>query len=587
MAVRGAEESRIQGIGVSPGIAHGPLFIISRDEPVAPRREIREGDLPGELRRLEKAIQLTREQLLEIQRDTAARLGGAEAGVFEAHLLVLEDATLLGAVHKQLEMSRHNVESVYAHVIRRYSDALENVPDSYLRERAADVRDVGRRVLRNLMGTEDRPFAGITAPCVVAAHDLAPSDTARLPRDLVLGFVTYAGSKTSHTAIMARSMDIPAVVGIHPDPSHLEEGTQVIVDGYGGLLILHPSPATVASFGAIETRHEQVEESLEALRATPAVTTDGRRVVLSANIEMLEDLPWVLESGAEGIGLFRSEFLFTGRRDAPEEEEQYQAYVKAARAVAPNHVVLRTLDIGGDKFLDRMQEESEANPFLGLRAIRFCLVHKPLFRVQLRAMLRASVEGNVRIMYPMVSGIDEVRLANRLLEEERARLLGEGVRVPEALEIGVMIEVPSAAMTAEILAEEADFFSIGTNDLIQYSIAIDRGNELLAHLYQPTHPGILRLIQRTIEAGHAAGISVSVCGEMAGEITLVPLLLGMGVDELSTGAALVPRIKKVVRSVAHSEMRKLAEELLANPSGEAIQEKLAAFAKERFGDLLD
>jgi phosphotransferase system enzyme I (PtsI) len=582
-----AGEFRLHGIAAAPGMARATLVVIEEDETSVPCYPIDPGETHSELARLETAIQKTRDQLLSIQQQVSNTIGEEDAAVFEAHLLVLEDSTLLGAVNKQLQLKHLNVEHIYNHVASHYADALAGLDDPYLRERAADVRDICRRVLMNLAGRDTLGLPRIDSPCILVAHDLSPSQTAVLPRDKVLGFVTRVGSRTSHSAIMARALDIPAVVGMEEAGPRLQTGMVALLDGNHGLLIVNPSEETIVSYGAAESRHSAITLSLESLRDTRSVTQDDHPVILSANMELLAEIPSVLQSGAEGVGLFRSEFLFVGRDRFPNEEEQYHAYLEAARAMKPNPIILRTLDIGGDKLLEHFPEALESNPFLGVRAIRFCLAHPDIFRVQLRAMLRAAVEGNVRIMYPMISGVEEVLSANALLFEERDRLRSQGVPVPDTLDIGAMIETPSAALTAGRIAREVKFLSIGTNDLIQYSIAIDRGNERLAHLYQPTHPAILHLISRIIQSGHEAGVWVGVCGEMAGEFVMTPLLVGLGVDELSCGAALVPRVKRVIRGIRYDEVRTLTEGLFRLDSAEEIQSRLEDFARDRFPDLFE
>ncbi len=580
------EEFTVSGIPVSPGISVGKLFVISNEEQPVPCHNITLEQVPSEWERFENAISKTKQQLLDIQKQMAKNVGDSDAGIFEAHLLVLEDATILAAVKKQLAQRLQNIEHVYQHIISQYAKALANVDDPYLAERAADVLDVCRRVISNLISRNISLRDIITEPCIVVAHDLTPSDTAQLPRDLVLGFATHLGSRTSHTAIIARSMDLPAVVGLDPTP-HLQTGLMAVLDGYHGLIIVNPKPETLERFKKEEQRHEQIEKELTKLHDEKAVTPDDRKIILSANIELLSDLPDCVEAGAEGIGLFRTEFLFANRPDLPDEQEQFEIYRQAARAVKPHSVILRTLDLGGDKLFTSMHSSTITNPFLGVRAIRFCLAHPEIFRTQLRAMLRASTEDNVKIMYPMITTVDEVREANRYLELELKSLRAARIPIPERIEVGIMVEVPAAALTAPALAEEVDFFSIGTNDLIQYTMACDRGNEQLAYLYEPAHPGVLRLIQYTIDAAHAAGIWVGVCGEAAGDVEIVPLLLGLGIDELSVGAAQVPRVKRVIRSLTYSEARQLAIEALSYRSVKEVRARLRALAQERFPELLE
>ncbi|HEY2122241.1 MAG TPA: phosphoenolpyruvate--protein phosphotransferase, partial [Chthoniobacterales bacterium] len=454
------------------------------------------------------------------------------------------------------------------------------------RERAFDIHDVTRRVIRNLLGRSTKTLGTLDVPQVVVAHNITPSDTAMLNRQLVLGFATDVGSRTSHTAIMARSLNIPAVVGLKDISEQLRPGEHVLLDGTNGVVILNPSDQTLWEYGEIEVKLEHVEEVLTGLRDTVSTTSDGRHVVLSANIELPEDVPLVIEAGAEGIGLYRTEFFFLNKNDLPTEEEQYETYRSVAEAMQPESIIIRTLDIGGDKFLSHSHLPAEINPFLGCRAIRFCLDRPDIFKAQLRAILRVSALGNVRMMFPMISGLSELRQAKEVLESCKAELREEGTPFKEDIEVGIMIEVPSAVLVADALATEVDFFSIGTNDLIQYTIAVDRVNERIAHLYEPTHPAILRLIEMTVSAAHAHGIWVGVCGEMAGEITLTPLLLALGVDELSVSTGLVPRVKKAVQTLDTKECSKLLEEIHGLTSATDILARCEEVARKHYAELL-
>ena len=580
------QERRFQGVGVSPGIARGTIFVYRPEDEAPPLRRIKEGEIPEEIARFEAALIATRVQILEMQHRIAESIGAKDAGIFDAHLLVVEDRTLIDEVLRTLARDKTNVEHVFQSVAGRYAKTLSEIDDPYLRERALDIHDVTRRVVRNLMGKDSRDLASITTPHILIAHNLAPSDTAQLNRQLVLGFGTDMGSKTSHTAIMARSLNIPAVVGLHDASAQLATGDHILLDGYNGLIIVNPSDQTLWEYGELEVKKTEVEEQLTQLRETSSTTLDGRHVILSANIELPDDLEQVQQSGAEGVGLYRTEFFYIGKSELPTEEDQYQAYRKVAESVLPHNVIIRTLDLGGDKFMSALHMPEELNPFLGWRAIRFCLERVDIFKTQLRAMLRASAVGNVKIMYPMISGVDELRRANLILEECRQELLAEGKPFNEDLEVGAMIEIPSAAIAADILAREVDFFSIGTNDLIQYSIAVDRLNEHIAHLYEPTHPAIIRLIRMTVDAAHAHNLWVGVCGEMGGDIVLTPLLLGLGVDELSTGAALVPRVKRAVQALDIAACLKLIDEIKSLDSAAAILAKCEEVARAHYPELL-
>ncbi|MEQ1859845.1 MAG: phosphoenolpyruvate--protein phosphotransferase [Chthoniobacteraceae bacterium] len=578
-------ERRYQGVGVSPGIARGTIFLHRPDDEDPPVTRITEADVPGEMARFETALIQTRHQILEMQQRIAESIGAKDAGIFDAHLLVVEDRTLIDEVIRVLQRDKVNVAHVFHEVSSRYSKTLAAIDDPYLRERAVDIHDVARRVIHNLLGKEGSALNSVLTPHLLVSHNLTPSDTAQLNRAIVLGFATDVGSKTSHTAIMARSLNIPAVVGLHDASEQLATGDHALLDGYNGLLVINPSDQTLWEYGELEVKKTKVNQGLARLRDTESTTLDGRHVVLSANIELPEDVEQVKQCGAEGVGLYRTEFFYLAKHELPGEQAQTDAYRQVAEALAPQPVIIRTLDLGGDKFMSALNLPEELNPFLGWRAIRFCLARKDIFKTQLRAILRASAVGNVKMMYPMISGIDELRQAKAVLDECRAELRAEGVPFDERMEVGAMIEVPSAAIAADLLAPEVDFFSVGTNDLIQYSIAVDRLNEHIAHLYEPTHPSIVRLLKMTIDAAHANNRWAGVCGEMAGDIALTPLLIGLGVDELSAGAAAVPRIKRAVQALDFRACQQLVEDIRPLDSAGAILAKCEAVARSHYGEL--
>jgi phosphotransferase system enzyme I (PtsI) len=580
-------EKRFQGVPVSQGIAHFPALVqYTEDEEIQPRA-VHEDELAAEVARFESALIATRVELLDIQRRIVTAIGAEDASIFDAHLLVVEDRTLIDEVLRGLDREHKNVEFVFQEVVRKYCDTLESIDDPYLRERVVDIQDVARRVIRHLLGKAPLNPAAHSHPHIVVAHNLSPADTAQLDRTLVCGFVTEAGSKTSHTAILARSLEIPAIVGMQGITQQIQVGDDILVDGYTGLLILNPSRETLLEYGRIEQQKEKVVERLRAIRETASTTRDGRHITLSANIDLPGDIEEAGAHGAEGIGLFRTEFLFLHRGDLPGEDEQFEHYRRAAELSLPHSVIIRTLDIGGDKTAPGLEFEREENPFLGCRAIRYCLDHPGVFKTQLRAILRAAGTGNVRIMYPMISGLEELRRANRILEECKQELSSAGILFNPFVEVGVMIETPSAVFVADHLAREARFLSIGTNDLIQYAIAVDRLNDRIAHLYNPTHPAILRMIKMTVDAGKAHGIWTGVCGEMASDILLTPLLIGLGVDELSAASVLVPRIKKAVQSLDAGVCEALAAEALAMDDSAAILDRSRALAREHYADLID
>lgn len=568
-------------------MACAKIHVVRDDLDDVSRYRIAPSQVPDEIGRFETALIQTRMQILEMQQRIAESIGAKDAAIFDAHLLVVEDRTLIDEVLRKLETDLCNVEWVFQEVATRYAETLNKIDDPYLRERALDIQDVTKRVIRNLQGKAPKTFLALSESHILVAHNLTPSDTASINRANVLGVATDLGSRTSHAAILARSLNIPAVVGLHDITAKLETGQHVLIDGSDGLLIVNPAPETIAHYAELESRRARVVARLKELRTTRSTTRDGRHIVLSANIELPEDVEAVAANGAEGIGLYRTEFLYLNRTTLPTEDEQFETYRKVAQRVRPDPLIIRTFDLGGDKLAPGTVDiTDELNPFLGWRAIRLCLENIDIFKTQLRAILRASAVGNIKIMFPMISGLEELRGANAVLAECHEELRRSGVPLGEEIEVGAMIEIPSAALCANVLASEVDFFSIGTNDLIQYTLAVDRVNEKIAHLYEPTHPAILRLLKMIAEAAHAHHIWVGVCGEMAGDIALVPLLLGLGVDELSAAATLVPRVKRAVQSLAIPECRELVEETLKLNTSSEILARCLELADTRYGDLL-
>jgi phosphoenolpyruvate-protein phosphotransferase (PTS system enzyme I) len=581
------QEIRFEGAGVSPGMACGKIHVVRDEFDDVVRYRIAPSQVADEIGRFETALIQTRMQILEMQQRIAESIGTKDAAIFDAHLLVVEDRTLIDEVLRKLETDLCNVEWVFQEVATRYAETLNKIDDPYLRERALDIQDVTKRVIRNLQGKAPKTFIALSEPHILIAHNLTPSDTASINRANVLGIATDLGSRTSHTAILARSLNIPAVVGLHDITAKLETGQHVLLDGSDGLLIINPSPETIAYYAEIESRRARVTAQLKELRTTRSTTRDGRHIVLSANIELPEDVEAVAANGAEGIGLYRTEFLYLNRSTLPTEHEQFETYRKVAERVRPDPLIIRTFDLGGDKLAPGTVDiTDELNPFLGWRAIRLCLENIDIFKTQLRAILRASAVGNIKIMFPMISGLEELRHAKAVLAECKEELHRSGVPVGEEIEVGAMIEIPSAAICANVLALEVDFFSIGTNDLIQYALAVDRVNEKIAHLYEPTHPAVLRLLKMVADAAHANDIWVGVCGEMAGNVALVPLLLGLGMDELSAGATRVPRVKRAVQSLTIPECRELVEATLKLNTASEILARCLELADKRYGDLL-
>ncbi len=575
------------GAGASPGIVRGKIHVVRDELDDVPRYRIAPSQIADEIGRFEAALIQTRMQILKMQQRIAESIGTKDAAIFDAHLLVVEDRTLIDEVLRKLETDLWNVEWVFQEVATRYAATLSKIDDPYLRERALDIQDVCKRVIRNLQGKAPRAFLALTEPHILVAHNLTPSDTASMNKKHVLGIATDLGSRTSHAAIMARSLNIPAIVGLHDITAKLETGQYVLLDGIDGVLIVNPTAETLAKYAEIESKRAKVVAQLKELRETTSTTRDGRHIVLSANIELPEDVEAVFANGAEGIGLYRTEFLYLNRNTLPTEEEQYETYRQVAERVRPHPLIIRTFDLGGDKLAaGTVDMTDELNPFLGWRAIRFCLENIDIFKTQLSAILRASTVGNVKIMFPMISGLDELRRAIEVLAECKEELRKAEIDIADKIEVGAMIEIPSAAISANVLAREVDFFSIGTNDLIQYALAVDRVNEKIAHLYEPTHPAVVRLLKMIADAAHANNIWVGVCGEMAGDIALTPLLLGLGMDELSTSAMLVPRVKRAVQSLAIPECRELVEETLKLDTPSEILARCLELADKHYGDLL-
>ena len=573
-------ETVYRGIPVSSGVARGKILVLGKPRHTISKQILAESELAGEVSRLQKALVQTRHEILEVQRKVTAAMGASEGSIFDAHLLVIEDRTLIDEVVRLIQEQHTNAEHAFHTVAERYATTLAAIADEYLRERAGDMRDVTSRVLNNLLGkAENFDLRDLVEPVIILSNDLTPSSTAQMDRTKVLGFATDVGSKTSHTAIMARSLRIPGVVGLKNISEELQTGQYALLDGYNGTVILNPTDQTLFEYGQLIRRQVSLGEKLRDVAHQPAVTLDGRSIVLSANIEQADDAAAVKASGAEGVGLFRTEYLFISRDELPSEERQFEEYSRIAAALKPQAVVIRTLDLGGDKFLSHLQVPTEMNPFLGWRAIRYCLQQKDIFRNQLRAILRASAHGNIKMMYPMISGLDELNQANALVEEYKSELRKEGIAFDENLEIGAMIEIPSAALIADSLAKRTKFFSLGTNDLIQYTLAVDRMNEKIAHLYEPTHPAILRLIKATVDAARKNKTWVSVCGEMAGDPVLTPLLLGLGVDELSAAPSIVPQIKYMIRRLKTSETTALAEFALSCESASEILARCQELAR--------
>ena len=580
-------ETVYQGIPASPGISIGPVHAVARGFAAPDVYEIPESEIPRERERFQTAVETTKHQLDEL-RERIERLSGEEDSmIFEAHKMLLEDRALLDRVNGAIAGRCQNAEYAFYAVMQNFLEAMRRIPDPYLRERTADIEDICQRVLRNFRPDEDQRSSAPDEQHILVAYDLSPSDTAAINRRHVLGFATELGSVNSHTAIVARALGIPAIVGIEGTLIDIRTLTPGVLDGYTGKLILYPSEETVAKYRTLQSEKDLVRLSLEAKRGQATDTTDGRPITLSSNIELVDELTLVKNSGAKGVGLYRTEFFLLNGEEMPGEMRQAEVYSRVARELAPNQVIIRTLDAGGDKLPVEPLTEPEPNPFLGWRGIRVSLARPSMFREQLRAILRASAHGKVAMMFPLVSGIGEILRAKEIVRDCMDSLTREGVPFDEHIPVGIMIEVPSAAIMADILAPEVDFFSIGTNDLIQYTVAVDRVNPHVAELYRSTHPAVIRLIKNTIDAATANGIWTGVCGEMAGDLRLTPLLIGLGVEELSVGPQQVPRVGHAIRSLSHSECAAMAATALKERRSKDILDLSLSLARKYYANLLD
>jgi phosphotransferase system enzyme I (PtsI) len=576
----------LTGISAAPGIVIGRAFLYRDDnDRKIPRYAINPEQVQGELERFVVAVQNAAAELRSLKEETRD-LNKEQGAIFQAHLMMVEDPDFHYQIKARLESNYENIEWIVFEVSRDLVQKLMQSPDAYLRERAADVADVSRRIINQLQGIQHFSLADLEDDVILVVHNLLPSDALAMNKDRVKALVMDMGSRTSHTAILIRSFAIPSVLGLSTAVREIRNGDLIIVDGGTGQVILEPDEPALIDYQAKELNHRRSSKELSALRKLPAQTTDGCRVILKANIGIPEEAENLDRYGAEGIGLYRSEFLFL-QAGQDSEEQQYQAYSRVVKAMGGKPVTIRTVDVGGDKLIPAMKSVNEENPLLGWRAIRFSLSLPNLFKTQLRAILRASAEGPVKIMFPMISGIEELEAALAILEEAKDECRKTGQSFAEDIAVGTMIEIPAAVMTADILAEKSAFFSIGTNDLIQYTLAADRGNEKVSYLAQPTHPAVLRFIQRTIDAAHEKGIEAAMCGELAGDPSVTALLLGMGLDEFSMAAISIPQIKRIIRAVDYQSCRALAEKALAATSYKQVQSLVQEWLAGHFPDLGD
>lgn len=579
-------EIHLRGIGVSPGIAIGAAERIGRSLEEPERLSIERDQVELERGRFREAIARTRKEIIELQAEIGSEKEGAN--ILDAHLLILEDVAIVNEVLRIVEAERISIDWCYYSVSKRYIDSLRKISDPYLRERAVDIEDVAKRLLFNLKqeegSTKLRPQQSNTS--ILLARDLSPSDTVALDRNQIRAFATELGSPTSHSAIMARSLNIPAVVALHGIPEDFAAGDIAIVDGQHGIVILNPTEKTLQDYRRRRKSEKHMLSELDTLRSAETRTADGHKITLSANIEFVEELDSILERGAEGIGLYRTEFFYLSQKELRTEENQAANYSKVAAAIHPHAAIIRTLDIGGDKLFPELFENPEPNPFLGWRGIRVSLDRQEEFRAQLRAILRASAFGKIRVMFPFVSALEEVRAARQQLDLAKEELREKGIDFDDHIEVGVMIEIPSAVLIADHLAREVDFFSIGTNDLVQYTTAVDRVNDRVAHLYQPAHPAVTALVRETVEAAHRNGIWCGICGEVASDPLLAPLWVGLGIDELSVGGAQLLRMRRALSRLDSAECRQLAEDIRPCGSSAEIIALCRALAEKAYPELL-
>jgi phosphotransferase system enzyme I (PtsI) len=572
---------KFKGMGVSPGIVIGKAYVLNRESVKAEIRNISPDQVATELRRFDQALTASIAQLGSVKKQFSDRIGESHAYILESHILMLQDTMLTDGVRDVIRKDLITAEGALKKVLDQFLAVFNGIEDDYLKERKSDIIHVGERLLQNLAGDEQKSLSDLHEDVIVVAHDLTPADTMQMDRKHVKGFVTDLGGRTSHTVIMARSLEIPAVVGMANFTSRVRTGDPLVINGSSGSVIVHPDSETFNRYLEKQRKYIYFEKELQKLAHLAAETLDGCKVRLAANIETPDDVCGVLEHGADGVGLFRTEFLYLNRSDLPSEEEQYQAYKSALEMVYPETVIIRTLDLGGDKLARHIPYPGESNPSMGLRAIRFCLEHRDIFRTQLRALARAGLFGNLKIMFPMISGLREIRMAKEIYYDVLEELRRERILFQEDVPLGVMIEVPSAAIVVDLIVNEVDFISIGTNDLIQYSLAIDRVNEHVAYLYEPLHPAVMRMVKHVMTVAREGNIPAAMCGEVAGDPLYASALMGLGLREFSMNPVSVPRVKRIIRRVTLEDSRMLAREILDLSTAREIEE----WTKERMRQL--
>ena len=566
-----------KGTAASPGIVLGKALVLEHNELVIEKKSI--SDVDKEIERLNDAVAISKAELEKVRDKAKVELGEEEAQIFESHLLVLEDPELLGSAIDKVKSENVNADFALNEIKEMFVGMFEAMDNEYMRERAADIKDVTNRILRHLLGVKIVDLAALEDEVVLVAHDLTPSDTAQLDRSLVVGFLTNIGGRTSHSAIMARSLEIPAVVACKTITEEVKDGDLIVLDGIEGTVMINPDETTVKEYETKRAEFIAYKEELKKLVNEKTITTDGHQVELVANIGSAKDLAGVKDNGGEGVVLFRTEFLYMESAELPTEEQQFEVYKEVLEGMEGKPVVVRTLDIGGDKEIEAIDLPKEMNPFLGVRAIRLCFQREDIFRTQLRALLRASVYGDLRIMFPMIATLQEFRKAKGILMEEKEKLVAEGVKVSDTLQVGIMIEIPAAAVLAHKFAKEVDFFSVGTNDLVQYTFAADRMSSGVSYLYQPFNPSILNLLKHVIDSAHAEGKWAGMCGEMAGEAIAAPLLLGLGLDEFSMSATSILAQRKLIKSVSKADMEALVEKALDCATSEEVVELVKSTVK--------